>query len=91
MGADAVIAVDLLACGASFLQRPQTVAGMLFRSAMILIRTASDSDRVHADVTIEPRIAHIRPDRLRSRSECIRLGEAAAREMMPEVERLLSE
>jgi NTE family protein len=90
MGADVVIGVDLLACGASFLKRPQTVAGMLFRSAMTLLKAASINDRDHADISIEPRIAHIRPDRLRDRKECQRLGELAAREMIPEIERILN-
>lgn len=78
MGADIVIAVDLLACGSTFRSRPRTLIGMLIRSAMSLLRTASSYQGASADIVIEPQIAHIRPDRISNSEECIRLGEAAA-------------
>lgn len=89
MGADIVIAVDLLSSGATFRQNPRTALGMLFSSAMTLLRAASKNQTYDADVVIAPRIAHIRPDRLNLREECLRLGEEAAREKIGEIKRLI--
>ena len=61
MGADIIIAVDLISCGANFHRLPRTAVGMLFCSAMTLLRAASDNQKHKADVTIVPQIAHIRP------------------------------
>ena len=36
LGADIVIAVDLMACGATFRTNPRSAIGMLFQSAMML-------------------------------------------------------
>ena len=85
MGAEAVIAVDLLACGSNFRSAPRTALGMLFQSAMMLLRAASRSQHYHADVLIEPQIAHLRPDEIGKRDELIGLGERAARESLEEI------
>jgi NTE family protein len=91
MGADVVIAVDLLSCGAGFRRVPQTALGMLFNSAMTLLRSASDNQVHKPDVVIIPAIAHIRPDRLGQREECLSLGEEAAEEQIEEITRLVKE
>ena len=78
MGADRIIAVDLNACGATFRQQPRTAVGMMFEAAMTLIRTASQRQSREADVVIEPQLAHLRPDDIKSRDECLRLGREAA-------------
>lgn len=91
MGAEVVIAVDLLSSGGVFKKVPKTALGMLFTSAMTLLRAASDRDNVKADVVIVPEIAHIRPDRMRQKAECLRLGEEAARSMIDEIDRVVSE
>ncbi|MFN6963503.1 MAG: patatin-like phospholipase family protein [Pyrinomonadaceae bacterium] len=85
MGADVVIAVDLMACGATFHGVPRTLVGTLFQSAMTLLRAASRAQHYHADVIIQPAIAHIRPDEIRKREELIELGERAAREKIGEI------
>ncbi|MGB7201885.1 MAG: patatin-like phospholipase family protein [Pyrinomonadaceae bacterium] len=90
MGADVVIAVDLLACGSTFRSRPSTLIGMLIQSAMSLLRTASGYQGAKADVRVEPQIAHIRPDRISNRIECIKLGEMAALAMLDEIKTLAS-
>lgn len=90
MGADVVIAVDLLACGSTFRPRPRTSIGVLIRSAMSLLRTASSYQGASADIVVEPRIAHIRPDRLSDRNECIKLGEQAALARIDEIKSLAS-
>lgn len=80
MGADIVIAVDLLASGANFRKAPRTILGMLFQSAMTMLRTVSKHQHYHADLVIVPQIGHLRPDEISKRDEFIRLGEEAARE-----------
>src|SRR5687768_7056862 len=89
MGADIVIAVDLLTCGSTFWGRPSTLLGTFFQSAMMLIRTASRNQHYRADIVIEPKIAHIRPDELAKRDELVELGEQAALEKLDDLNRLL--
>lgn len=90
MGADIVIAVDLLASGASFRGVPRTMLGMLFQSAMMLLRAASKNQHYHADVVIVPQIAHLRPDEIGKREEFMELGEQAARERLNDIKALIS-
>ncbi len=80
LGADIVIAVDVLTCGSSFWGKPSTLIGTFFQSAMLMIRAASKNQHYRADVVIEPQIAHIRPDEIAKRDELIELGEKAALE-----------
>ena len=83
LGAEIVIAVDVLTCGSSFWGKPSTLIGTFFQSAMLLIRAASRNQHYRADVIIEPQIAHIRPDEIAKRDELIELGEKAALEKIP--------
>ena len=85
LGANVVIAVDLLTCGSTFWGRPSTLLGTFFQSAMMMIRTASRNQHYRADVVIEPRIAHIRPDEIGKRDELVELGEKAALEKIDEI------
>jgi NTE family protein len=89
MGADIVIAVDLLACGATFRGSPRTMLGMLFQSAMMLLRAASRQQHYHADVVIEPQIAHLRPDEISKREEFIELGANAAENSIETIKELI--
>ncbi len=91
MGADVVIGVDLLACGANFRSTPRTALGMLFQSAMILLRAASRQQSDRGDIVIEPEIAHIRPDEIGKREELIELGEAAGKRMLPQILEMIGE
>ncbi len=91
MGADIVIAVDLLTCGSGNWGRPSTLVGMFFQSAMMMLRTASKNQHYRADVVIEPQIAHIRPDEIAKRDELIELGEKAALEKIDEIRSLMQE
>lgn len=85
MGADAVIAVDVITCGSNFFGPPTTLVGTFFQAAMMMLRTASKSQHYRADVVIEPAIAHIRPDEMGKREELIDLGYQAAVERMDEI------
>jgi hypothetical protein len=62
---------------------------MLFQSAMMLLRAASKSQHYHADVVIEPKIAHLRPDEIRKRDEFIELGQSAAQGKLEAISCLL--
>jgi NTE family protein len=89
MGADIVIAVDLLTCGSTYWGRPSTLLGMFFQSMMMLLRTSSRNQHYHANVIIEPKIAHIRPDEMGKRAELIELGYEAAVEKIELIRSLL--
>lgn len=85
LGSDIVIAVDLLSCGSTFWGAPRTLVGMLFQSAMLMLRTASKNQHYRASVVIEPAIGHIRPDEMGKRDELMKLGEEAALEKIGEI------
>jgi len=85
LGADVVIAIDVLACGSNFRSNPRTALGVTIMSAMTLIRMATMFQHIHADVVIAPEIAHLRPDELGKRDEFIKLGEEAARQKLDEI------
>ncbi len=89
MGADIVIAIDLLSCGNTYSSIPRTGIGVMIRSAMTQIRMASVDQRRRSDIIIEPAIAHIRIDQLKRGDELIKLGEEAALERMDEILALL--
>ena len=90
MGADIVIAVDILSSGNVYSRSPKTAAGMMLRSAMTVVRQLAKEQHEFADIVIEPKIAHIRPDQIKKREELLRLGEEAAREKLPEIKALIS-
>ncbi len=85
MGADIVIAVDLLACGSKLNGVSGTAAGIMIRSAMTLLRTSASYQGGKADIVIIPPIAHLRPDQIRKRDEFFPLGESAARDRIDEI------
>lgn len=85
MGADIVIAIDVIACGATIKSAPRSVFPIMVRSAMKLIETGSAVDRNDADIIIEPQLAHLRPDQIKKRDEFITLGEAAGRDSIQPV------
>lgn len=89
MGADIVIAVDLMACGAAFRGLPATLVGAFFQSAMMLLRTASRNQHYRADIVIEPQIAHLRPDEIGKMDEFVELGEKAALGQIDKIKELL--
>ncbi len=90
LGAEFVIAVDVLASGATYWGSPSTLLGIFFQSAMMLLRAASKAHHYRADVVIIPDIAHLRPDEIGKIDEFIRAGEQAALEKIDEIKRLIS-
>jgi NTE family protein len=89
LGADIVIAVDVNACGATYWNSPSTFLGVLFQSAMLLLRTAGKSQHYRADLVIAPQIAHLRPDEINKLDEFVKLGEEAALAKMDEIKKLV--
>jgi NTE family protein len=91
LGADVVIAVDLLNSGSSFSSSPSTLLGVFIQSAMMIVRTAAKQQHYHADVVIIPQIAHLRMDQISKRDEFIRLGEEAALARIDEIKALIND
>jgi len=89
LGAEIVIAVDVLASGATYWGKPSTLLGIFFQSTMMLLRAASKAHHYRADVVIIPNIAHLRPDAIGRMDEFIKAGEEAALEKIDEIKSLL--
>ncbi len=89
MGADIVIAVDVLSCGATYWGTPSSLVGIFFQSAMMVIRSASMAHHHVSDLVIAPEIAHLRPDEIGKMEEFVALGEKAAREKIDEIKALV--
>ena len=91
LGAEIIIAVDVLASGATYWGSPSTLLGIFFQSAMMLLRAASKAHHYRADVVIIPQISHLRPDEIGKIDEFIKAGEEAALEKIDEIKRLISD
>jgi NTE family protein len=89
LGAEIVIAVDVLASGASYWGTPTTLIGIFFQSTMMLLRAASKAHHYRADIVIVPKISHLRPDEIGKMDEFIKLGEEAALEKIDEIKQLI--
>lgn len=89
LGAEIVIAVDVLASGATYWGTPTTLLGVFFQSALMLLRAASKAHHYRADVVIIPKIAHLRPDAIGKMDEFIKAGEEAALEKIDEIKKLI--
>jgi NTE family protein len=89
MGADLIIAVDLMTCGMTYWGAPSTLVGTFFQSAMIMLRTTSRNQHYRADVIIEPAISRIRPDEIAKRDELIELGYESVLSELEKIEALL--
>ena len=77
--------------GAAFWGRPRTMVGMLFQSAMMLLRNASRIQHYAADVVIAPEIVHIRPDQMSMAKELYELGKSAAEGEIGNIKELLAD
>ena len=60
LGADIVIAVDVGADGAKFMDRPRTALGVLTQVFVAVERVVSQQQAPTADFIIIPRVGHIR-------------------------------
>jgi NTE family protein len=87
MGADIVIAVDLAHAGT--VCSITNIFDVIIQSIDIMERELMKTRETVCDVIIRPDIAHISPSSFDKTEECIALGEAAAREMLPKIHSLL--
>ena len=85
MGADIVIAVNLLSCGTSFSNNSRSLIGIALQSTLEVIRAVSVRENSLADVVIEPQIAHLRMDQIGRREEFLALGEKAASDALDQI------
>jgi NTE family protein len=74
LGADIVIAVDLGADGAKFMDRPRTVLGVMTQVFVAVERVVSQQQALTADFIITPRVGHIRWDQSRRAEELMKIG-----------------
>ena len=89
LGAEIIIAVDVISSGATYWGSPSTLLGVFFQSAMMLLRTAAKHQHYRADVVIIPQIAHLRPDEIGKMDEFIKAGEKAAMEKIDEIKAIV--
>lgn len=89
LGAEIIIAVDVISSGATYWGAPSTLLGVFFQSAMLLLRTAAKHQHYRADVVIIPEIAHLRPDEINKMNEFVEAGERAALEKIDDIKKLV--
>ncbi|MDQ4123846.1 MAG: patatin-like phospholipase family protein [Acidobacteriota bacterium] len=89
LGADFVIAVDVNAEGIKFWGAPQTVVGVFFQSAMLLMQTVAKHQLNSADIIIRPKVGHLRWDQVGRSREFIEAGEAATLEVIDKIKNLI--
>ena len=68
-----MIAVDVGADGAKFMDRPKTALGVLTQTFVAVERIVSNQERDNADILITPRVGHIRWDQTRRAEELLKL------------------
>ena len=90
LGAEVIVAVDVLASGSTYWGKPNTLLGIFFQSAMMLLRTASKAHHYRADVVIIPKLAHLRPDEIGKMDDFIKAGAEAALEKIDEIKTLIA-
>ncbi|MDX6384565.1 MAG: hypothetical protein QOK48_2138 [Blastocatellia bacterium] len=74
LGADIVIAVDLGADGAKFMDRPRTALGVMTQVFVAVERVVSQQQAPTADFIILPKVGHIRWDQSRRADELMKIG-----------------
>jgi NTE family protein len=91
MGAEIIIAVDVLADNTKFWGTPNTLVGVFVQAGMIMLRTASQMQHYRADVVITPKVGKYRPDEIGKMDEFIKIGKEAAGEKIEEIKKLVFE
>ena len=74
LGADIVIAVDVGADGARFMESPRTALGVLTQTFVAVERIVSRQEVDNADLIIAPKVGHIRWDETRRADEFLKIG-----------------
>jgi NTE family protein len=89
LGADVVIAVDVGADGARFMDVPRTALGVLTQTFVAVERIVSNQEKANADLIIVPKVGHIRWDETRRADELAQAGYEAAIESMDHIKSLV--
>jgi NTE family protein len=90
LGADIVIAVDVGADGARFMEVPRTALGVLTQTFVAVERIVSNQEKANADLIIVPRVGHIRWDETRRADELLQVGYDAAIESIDNIRKLIA-
>lgn len=90
LGADVVIAVDVGAEGARFMNLPRTALGVLTQTFVAVERIVSNQEKANADLIIVPKVGHIRWDETRRAGELVQAGYEAAIESMDRIKSLVA-
>src|ERR1700704_1929306 len=91
LGADIVIAVDVGADGARFLDRPRTALGVLTQVFVAVERVVSNQESVKADLIIAPKVGPIRWDETRRADEFLKIGYETALESIDQINDLIEQ
>ncbi|MBP2650128.1 MAG: Patatin-like phospholipase [Firmicutes bacterium] len=87
MGADIVVAVDLLPEGGAI--GASNIFDVIIQSIDIMERELLKNRLMCCDVIVKPDVGHISPSSFVAVDECVTLGEAALEMMLPEINALL--
>src|SRR6266404_2701032 len=90
LGADIVIAVDVGADGARFMEVPRTALGVLTQTFVAVERIVSNQESSKADLIIIPKIGHIRWDETRRADELLQIGYDAAIASIDDIKKLIA-
>jgi NTE family protein len=91
LGADIVIAVDIGADGAKFMDRPRTALGVLVLVFVAVERVVSQQEAPDADIIIAPKVGHIRWDQTRRAEELMKIGYEAGLESIGQIKTLIDQ
>lgn len=91
LGADIVIAVDVGADGARFMEFPRTALGVLTQTFVAVERIVSNQESANADLIIVPRIGHIRWDETRRAEELLKIGYDTALESIADIKKVIAQ
>ena len=89
LGADIVIAVDVGADGARFMNRPRTALGVLTQVFVAVERIVSNQEAAKADLIIAPKVGHIRWDETRRSEEFLKIGYEAGLQSIDQIKDLV--
>jgi NTE family protein len=89
LGAEIVIAVDLNYEAIQYSSNPRTLLGVMFQSAMLMLKNSSQHQYNDADVIVAPAVGNMRFDDLKRLDELLALGERAANEKLDEIRALV--
>src|SRR5882672_10876620 len=89
LGVDIVIAVDVGADGARFMNRPRTALGVLTQVFVAVERIVSNQEAAKADLIIAPKVGHIRWDETRRSEEFLKIGYEAGLQSIDRIKDLV--